>query len=297
MPLVSICIPAYHAEKYLAETLESVRGQTFAEWELIVVEDGSKDGTEALVNAFAQSVPQPVRYLRHEVNQGLPATRNTGIAASWGDFIALLDSDDCWLPEHLEIAVAKMCETGADLVHSGSILFESATGRELEIRAPSPAAIERVPLSFFLGEYLIQPSSVLLRKSLWERAGGFDPAFRHVEDAEMWMRCARSGGRFLYTGRNTCRYRKHNAALSAQSAEMALASARALQKQIDWEAIPKTVRRNVISGAWMAAARILRRGKPRLAAECAWQAWQANPRPRLLAWACALRLYQWLTRR
>ena len=78
-PRVSICIPAFKAEAYLAETLASVRAQTFANWELIVTEDGSRDRTEAIVAAFAATVPQPVRYMRHEPNRGLPATRNAGI--------------------------------------------------------------------------------------------------------------------------------------------------------------------------------------------------------------------------
>ena len=94
IPLISICIPAFKAERYLAETLESVRGQSFKDWELIVTEDGSRDGTEAIVGGFAGTVPQPVTYQRHDLNRGLPATRNTGIASARGTWIALLDSDD-----------------------------------------------------------------------------------------------------------------------------------------------------------------------------------------------------------
>ena len=297
MPRISICIPAYNAEKYLAETLESVRSQTFKDWELIVTEDGSKDGVEAMVLAFAQSVSQPVRYLRHEKNQGLPATRNSGIAASNCEWIALLDADDCWSANHLELAAAKLLETGADLVHSGSILFDSDTGEELGIRVPSSTAIEQFPLSLFKGQYLIQPSSVVLCKSLWERAGGFDESFRYVEDAEMWLRCARSGARVVFTGESTCRYRKHREALSMHSGEMAIASARALEKQLDWTALPEALRRDIISGAWIAAARIAQRAEPRRASEFLIRAFRARPRFRFLAWAGALRLYALLARR
>ncbi len=80
MPALSVCVPAYNADRFLAETLESVRNQTFTDWELVVTEDGSRDGTERIVRDFAATVKQPVRYLRHEKNRGLPATRNTGIA-------------------------------------------------------------------------------------------------------------------------------------------------------------------------------------------------------------------------
>ncbi|MCX6967385.1 MAG: glycosyltransferase family 2 protein [Verrucomicrobia bacterium] len=297
MPCVSICIPAYRAEKYLPKALESVRKQTFQDWELIVTEDGSKDGAEALVNAFAQSVSQPVRYQRHEQNQGLPATRNTGIAASQGELIALLDADDCWEADHLETTVGRLLETGADLAHAGSLLFDSDTGRELEIRAPSPDILKRFPLSLFEGDYVIQPSSVVLRKTLWACTGGFDPTFRYVEDREMWLRCARAGGRFVFTGANTCLYRKHGEALSTHSAAMAIACARAFEKQLDWSAIPQKLRRRSTSGAWIAAARILQRSEPRTAGEYLVRAWKASHQPVLLAWASALRLYAWASGR
>ena len=79
MPLVSICIPAYHAENYMSEALFSVCNQSFTDWELIVVEDGSKDNTEKLVNEIADKIQQPVHFYRHEINRGLPSTRNSGI--------------------------------------------------------------------------------------------------------------------------------------------------------------------------------------------------------------------------
>ena len=290
-PRVSICIPAYNAGKYLPQALESVRKQTFKNWELIVTEDGSKDGAEALVKAFAESVSQPVRYQRHDVNQGLPATRNTGIGASCSELIALLDADDCWTEDHLEKTVGKLLKTGGDLSHAGSLLFDSDTGAELGIRAPSAPIIERFPLSLYEGDYIIQPSSVVLRKSLWERAGGFDPSFRYVEDREMWLRCARAGGRFVFTGANTCLYRKHGEALSTHSAAMAIACARAFEKQLDWDAIPAALRRRSTSQAWVAAARISQRAEPRRAGEFLLRAWRASRGPHLLAWACALRLY------
>ena len=80
-PLISICIPAFRAERFLAETLASVRAQTFTDWELIVTEDGSRDRTEEIVRAFAASVAQPVRYTRHDPNRGLPAIGNALPAA------------------------------------------------------------------------------------------------------------------------------------------------------------------------------------------------------------------------
>lgn len=266
-PFLSICIPAYHAERYLPATLDSVRSQIYQNWELIVVEDGSMDGTEELVRAFSATVNQPIRFVRHERNQGLPATRNTGVSLAQSEWIVLLDSDDLWTPAHLGDLVAEAQKRTPDLVHSGSILFESNTGEELEIRAPSPQSLREFPLSLFQGRYMIQPSSVMLRKDLCSRVGGFDPAFRYVEDREMWMRCARGGAVFAFTGSNTCLYRKHQSALSTHSAEMAEASAQVFERHLDWDAIPRSIRRTRASEAWAAAGKLRQRRDPLRAAD------------------------------
>jgi len=264
-PLISICVPAFKAEKHLAETLESVRAQTLADWEMIVTEDGSKDATESIVRAFAQTVPQQVTYHRHDPNRGLPATRNHGISLARGTWIALLDSDDLWTTDHLESFASRIARNDADLVHAGSLLFDSDTGRELETRAPSAEETAGFPLSLYVGRYIIQPSSVLLRKELWEKVGGFNPDFRYVEDREMWLRCARAGGRFAYTGKITCRYRKHGAALSRHSEPMAIATARVCEQHVDWDRLPRTLRRRETAEAWTAAGRLVLRQNPKAA--------------------------------
>lgn len=261
--LISICIPAYKADRFLAETLDSVARQTYPHWELSVVEDGSQDRTEEIVADFAARVSQPVRYLRHDRNRGLPATRNTGIAAARGEWIALLDSDDLWTPDHLESLVPFTHDGQADLIHAGSILFQTDTGNIIEVRAPTQQMRRDLPQSLFTGDYIIQPASVLLRRALWERVGGFDPAFRYVEDRDMWLRCVRAGGRIVYSGRDTCLYRKHPAGLSTHSAAMAAAAASVFDKHLDWEAIPAALRRKHASETWAAAARLCQREDPR----------------------------------
>ena len=261
-PLVSICIPAYRADAFLALTLAAVRRQTYPAWELILVEDGSADRTRALVDAFAASVRQPVRYLRHERNRGLPATRNTGIEAARGEWIALLDSDDLWTPDHLDSLVTRSAAGDADLIHSGSLLFASDSGELLGVRAPSAQMIADFPRSLFVADYIIQPASVLLRRELWQRVGGFDPAFRYVEDREMWLRCARAGARFAYTGRDTCLYRRHATALSTHASAMAEAAAAVFDKHLDWDAIPLALRQRFASETWASAGRISQRADP-----------------------------------
>jgi glycosyltransferase involved in cell wall biosynthesis len=264
-PLISICIPAYNAGPFLHAALASVRDQRFTDWEIIVTEDGSRDGTEEIVVEFARTVSQSVRYDRHEQNLGRPATRNTGIAAARGEWIALLDADDVWTTGHLEAAAALIRSRSAEVIYSGSVMFDSDTGREIEVCAPSAQALVDFPRSLFNGVYSIQPSSVVLRRCLWEDVGGFDPTFRYAEDREMWIRCARTGAQFAYTGLNTCLHRRHPSAMSKNEIARALASARVFEKNIDWEAVPSQLRHTQAADAWFNAGRMALREDPRTA--------------------------------
>ena len=266
-PLVSICIPAYNAELFLPATLATVHAQQFKEWELIVTEDGSKDRTAEIVQEFAATVPQRVQYIWHGKNQGLPTTRNTGIDAACAEWIALLDSDDLWEANHLsELMNAAHAGTSAELIHSGSLLFDSDSNRDLGTRAPTREMVTGFPFSLYEGRYIIQPSSVILKKALWKRVGGFNPTFRYLEDREMWLRCARVGAIFSYSGRVTCRYRKHSAALSNRAAEMAEASAAVFEQHLDWEIVPASLSSRLCAETWASAGRLRQKRDPLMAA-------------------------------
>jgi glycosyltransferase involved in cell wall biosynthesis len=290
-PLISICIPAYKAEGFIGETLAGIRAQTFANWEVIIVEDGTHDGTEEIVKAFAQTITQPVVFLRHEQNQGLPATRNTAIGRARGEWIALVDSDDIWTPEHLASAVSRARETGADLVHTGVIMFDSDSGRDLETRAPSAEAITAFPRSLFTGEYIIQPSSVVLRRELCQRVGGFDPNCRYVEDREFWLRLVRAGAKIAHDPALTCRYRQHASAMTKNAAAMAEGVANVFERNADWDAMPRTLRRERAASAWLSAGRIVLRDNPQRARSHFGRALRHQVlSPRLLAYWCTAAL-------
>jgi len=291
-PLITVCVPAYNAGRYLPSTLESLRAQTFADWEFIVTEDGSTEPVEKLVAAFAATVPQSVTYQCHPQNRGLPATRNTGIAAARGEWIALLDSDDLWTPDHLaDLFRCSEKRPRADFVHAGSILFVSRTGIQFEIRAPTASDIRNYPRSLYLGDYIVQPSSVMLKKSLWSLVSGFNPEYRYVEDREMWLRCARAGAVFAYTGRNTCHYRKHSTALTTHAGPMALASARVLQQHLDWEVIAAPRRQRITAEAWTSAGRLVLRTTPAQARDCFSRAWSVRRSLRIAAYWTAASLF------
>jgi glycosyltransferase involved in cell wall biosynthesis len=103
-PAVSIILPTYNRAHLLPEALKSIRGQTFTDWELIVVDDGSTDDTPEVVAALAADIHQPVRYV-YQQNRGPAGARNTGLDSARGEFVAFLDSDDVWLPHHLQDCV------------------------------------------------------------------------------------------------------------------------------------------------------------------------------------------------
>lgn len=218
--IISICIPAYKARPFLPETLASVKSQTFSQWELILTEDGSDDGTAQIVDDFAKSVPQRVRYERHANNQGLPATRNTGMNSARGDLIAILDADDLWLPDHLTLCVEALKKEKADLAFSGCVIFDSDTGRTLAHRTPDLRDLPNIPTTLFTGKIVIQPSAVVLTREAARRIGPFNPKFPICNDFDYWLRACKAGCKFAYSGAETMRYRKHAGAMSKKSADL-----------------------------------------------------------------------------
>lgn len=115
-PLVSVVMPAYNMERYIEEAIRSVQAQTMEDWELIVVDDCSADGTCAIVEEMAKKDSR-IRLLRNEKNMGVARTRNRGLDASRGSYVALMDSDDLWVPHKLEKQLALAQEEKADIVY------------------------------------------------------------------------------------------------------------------------------------------------------------------------------------
>jgi glycosyltransferase involved in cell wall biosynthesis len=259
---LTICMPAYKAERYLEATLESVQAQTFPHWELVIVEDGSRDRTEDLVRSFAKRVSQPVHYFRHEKNQGLSASRNTGFEQARTDTLAILDSDDLWRPNHLQLCVDTLNSSGADLAFSGCKLFDSDTGTPLEDRVPPPGAMADFPRSLHDSRIVIQPSTVVLQRSVLARCGGFNTQFPICNDLEFWFRAAKNGCRFAYTGTITCDYRKHATALSKRGADLVAECAAIHRLHRDWTAIPAPQRRRELWRYHRSAAKMLFRSSP-----------------------------------
>jgi glycosyltransferase involved in cell wall biosynthesis len=177
---ISVVIPAYNAEQYIRTAIESCLNQTYAPIEIIVVDDGSTDGTAAV----AESFPSPVRAVRLPENMGLSTARNRGVQASTGDWIAFLDADDWFLPDKLERQRRCAQENGkAALIYSGFRII-AVDGSETDGLFISPR--ELLPMLRYRNRLNI--CSVLLRRNAFDAVGGFDPALRTAQDWDFWLR-------------------------------------------------------------------------------------------------------------
>ncbi len=186
MARVSVVIPAFNAEAFIRETIESVKAQTVAGVEVIVVDDGSTDRTREEVERFGA----PVRLLRQQ-RGGAAQARNAGVAAAQGEWLAFLDADDTWLPDKLERQLADAARTGAPLLFTDRLNI-GARGPLPERQSDIQPLIEGdIFESLLLGNF-ITTSSVLLRREVFDEVGQFsaDPLLPPAEDWDLWLRVA-----------------------------------------------------------------------------------------------------------
>lgn len=145
MPLVSIVLPTHNRAPFLLQAFASIRSQTFADWELIIVDDGSTDDSRAVVARLTADTPQPVRYV-YQDNAGPAVARNTGVDHARGEHIAFFDSDDYWLPHHLRDCVeALQSHPDVDWAYGACRVVEHATGK---VRTPSTFYADGKPRPF-----------------------------------------------------------------------------------------------------------------------------------------------------
>lgn len=187
--LVSIVIPTYNRATLIGRTLESVFNQTYEHFEVLIVDDHSRDDTEQVVSAVTDL---RINYIRHTENRGAPAARNTGIRAAKGEFVAFLDSDDTWLPEKLEKQLTVMRESPfrPALVYTG-ITLVNARGEVRYVHTPDKTWRGHV-YEKMLGENLAgSTSTALVRKECFGVAGLFDETLHARQDYDLWLRISK----------------------------------------------------------------------------------------------------------
>jgi glycosyltransferase involved in cell wall biosynthesis len=185
MPKVSVVIPAYNAMTYLPETVESVLKQTFTNFEVLIINDGSSDHIMQWVTEISDS---RVRLISQE-NQGLPGARNTGIAQAQGEYVAFLDADDWWEPTKLEKQVRCFDERPAvGLVYTWTALID-ASGKP-NGRVFASYLEGNVWEQIVVDDMISNGSSAMVRRCCFETVGVFDPNLTSAEDRDMWTRLA-----------------------------------------------------------------------------------------------------------
>lgn len=207
MPEVSVIIPTYNSASFIGDAVESVLNQSFTDFEVLVIDDGSTDDTEKALEQYASSV----RYIR-QPNGGVAAARNRGIAESRGRLVAFLDADDTWFQSKLERQVAALGQhRNFRACYSAYTVVDSKL---------SPTRIQRSErrgkaLEDLLtrGNVIGSICTVVCERSMFSEVGGFDPALSQCADWEMWIRLAMHTD-FLYLDEPLVTYRQHNSNMS-----------------------------------------------------------------------------------
>ena len=194
-PRVSIIIPSYKTADLIAACLDSVFAQTFQDFEAIVVNDGSPDTPE--LEKVLQPYLDRIVYIK-QVNKRAAGARNTAIAKARGEFLAFLDSDDTWLPNHLESQMKQFeADPALGLVYANAVLVGDPT-RHVEFMEKCPSAGEAGFEALVVERCQIPVSTVVARKAAIVKAGGFDESLARCDDYDMWLRTAFYGGAVGY---------------------------------------------------------------------------------------------------
>jgi glycosyltransferase involved in cell wall biosynthesis len=195
MSRVAVIIPVYNGAETIAEAIASVLAQTYRDFEVIAVDDGSTDSTPTIVQGFGASIQVITR-----PNGGISAARNSGLHESSSEYVALLDCDDIWMPTMLERSVAALDHNGSAVMAYANLAVTDSDGRPLNTAIVGANAAHAPSFDeMFTRLWPIMPSAVVIRRSALDAIGGFAEEFRTYgfEDAYCWLRL-REIGSFVY---------------------------------------------------------------------------------------------------
>lgn len=225
MPKVTVVIPAYNAMTYLPETLDSVLKQTFTDFEVLIVNDGSTDS----IKSWLTTVNDDRIRLISQANQGLPGARNTGITEAQGEYIAFIDADDLWEPTKLEKQVQCLdAKPEVGLVYAWTLLIDRHGNSTGTVTA---AQVEgNIWEKLLLGDVVGSGSATMVRRSCFDRVGLFDPDLTSIEDCDMWVRIA-AHYPFAVIKEVLIFYRQHSNSMSKDYDRMAQNSRLKIEKK------------------------------------------------------------------
>lgn len=226
MPYFSIIIPCYNAEATIAETLASLHAQSFTDWEAICVDDGSTDATPFLIRKAARDDPRI--QLVHNTGKGPSDARNLGaLTCASGDLIAFCDADDLWVPGKLRHQRDIFSDCSIDAVYGKIGFFQHAPG-DTDVFSTVPH--DDLSIDMLLGENPVcTMSNITLRRGVFERSGGFDPAIVHNEDLDWLIRLVGQGARVVGVDTLQTWYRTSPSGLSTDLEAMLAGRTHAIQ--------------------------------------------------------------------
>lgn len=190
MTTISVIIPAYNAERTILATIKSVQEQSFSDFELIVINDGSKDKTEEIVRAIKDD---RIKIFDYE-NGGLPTARNRGISHATGEFIAFLDADDLWTPDKLELQLKLLKQhPEAGVAYSWTCFMDVDEQQKILLFAPfpSPTFSGNVYQKLLVSNFIHSGSNTLVRRKAIDSIEGFDSTLLSCEDWDYWLRLSK----------------------------------------------------------------------------------------------------------
>lgn len=228
-PVVSVITPAYNAARYVEHTLESAVRQTFADFELLLVDDGSTDQTREIAERYARRDPRIV--VMCQANRGIASARNAAMARARGRYFALLDSDDLWFPTYLaeQIAILEQ-RPDIDVLSANALNFGGPRDGEPLLAVSGGADIRPVSLLRLVEVEDSMSIMSVFRREVVESVGTFDENLRRSEDYDFWLRSACAGFHVAINPRPLGLYRRRPDSLSADEALMLEAMRRPLNK-------------------------------------------------------------------
>jgi glycosyltransferase involved in cell wall biosynthesis len=251
MPKVSVIIPAYNAAPYTVEAIESVLNQTFKDFEIIVVDDGSTDNTKELLQPYVDDCR--INYIYKE-NGGASSARNMGIRASKGQYIACLDCDDLWLPEKLEICTEFLENNPKIGLVYTRVFFIDSHGNNVGTsggRCKSGMIFEKLIVKNF-----IMNSTPVVKKECFTKVGLFDESVFHPADWDMWLRISEHYP-IIYLDKILTKYRIRESRYFERNIEHAKSEIfRVLEKTFRLRTyLPKKLKRKAISNVSFESAK------------------------------------------
>jgi len=218
-PLVSVIIPVFNGERFLREAVQSVLDQKYSPVEIIVIDDGSTDGTAAV----AKSLSESVKYL-HQTNQGPAAARNRGIEAAQGSLLAFADADDLWPAGKLALQLPYLIrDPKIDIV----------LGRIQQVRLSETLHHQNLAEEFADPAFSVNLGSAVIRKSVFKRIGLFDETMRYSEDVDWFMRAREAGAAIVTIDAVTLFYRHHEQNMTRGKSTSELNVLKALKRSLD----------------------------------------------------------------